>query len=148
MTRFRIASFGLLLALLPLVVSCDKPQRERCTQCGMPIDETSRWNAGLTNAQGAAQRFDTPKCLFRFLASDDGRGASLPWFTEYYSQTHRPATSLRFVIGSDLIGPMGADLIPIEGDEAARRFGADHAGDDVLTFEQVDAARLQSLDPP
>lgn len=138
---------GICLLVLGLG-GCSKSQTARCTQCGMPIDATSRWLAGLTNASGETLEFDTPKCLFGYLRGEHGRGASLPWFTEYYSQTRRPGTSLRFVAGSDLVGPMGDDLVPVEGEEAARRFANDHGGAEVLTFEQVDEARLRSLDPP
>jgi hypothetical protein len=140
-----VALIGVALS----VSACSKAaERPRCTQCGMPIDPTSRWTAGLTNSAGEEQLFDTPKCLFRFMQSDDGRGASLPWFTEYYSQRRRPATSLRFIANSNLTGPMGADLVPVEGDEAAGRFAADHLGSPPLTYEQVDGAALHALDPP
>ena len=34
-------------------------------------------------------------------------------FREYYSQELKPAEELRFVRGSDVIGPMGPDLVPV-----------------------------------
>ncbi|NOY90834.1 MAG: hypothetical protein GXP55_06440 [Deltaproteobacteria bacterium] len=141
--------FVTLLSLTLWCAACSQtPTRARCVQCGMPIDPTSRWTAGVTGASGEEQLFDSPKCLFRYMRGDDGRGASLPWFTEYYSQERRPGTSLRFVLGSNLSGPMGADLVPVEGEQAARRFAADHVGEQVLTYEEVDEARLRTIDAP
>ena len=150
MSFSRVATIHALLAmaLLALAACSNTHARPRCTECGMPIDPTSRWTAGVTNAAGEEQLFDTPKCLFRFMHGDDGRGASLAWFTEYYSQQRRPGTSLRFVTGSNLMGPMGADLVPVEGAPAARRFAADHLGQESLTYEHVDEAHLRALDPP
>ncbi len=148
MKSLHILFVALLSLTLSLAACSQTPTRARCVQCGMLIDPTSRWTAGVTGASGEEKLFDSPKCLFRYMRGDDGRGASLPWFTEYYSQQRRPGTSLRFVVGSNLSGPMGADLVPVEGETGARRFAADHVGEQVLTYEQVDEARLRGLDTP
>ena len=65
--------------------------------------------------------------------------------TEYYTQAERPAEALLYVRGSDLMSPMGADLVPIEGREAAEGFARDHGGE-VLTRGQVTSAVLSALE--
>jgi nitrous oxide reductase accessory protein NosL len=83
---------------------------------------------------------------FRF--SDAGEGAREAWVIEYYTGQRRPAEALFYVIGSDVQGPMGRDFVPVEGRERAQRFRADHHGDRVLAWSEIDAATVQSLFRP
>lgn len=117
--------------------------QQRCDLCGMRVESSSGWRAGGRDASGAALAFDTPKCLFR---RHHERGpVSEPWVIEYYSQERRPARELFFVIGTDLQGPMGRDLVPVAGREAADRMLREHHGDRVLTFEEVTPEVAASL---
>ena len=99
---------------------------DRCGHCGMRIGDWLTCTA--MRADGQPVSFDTPKCLFAFLASEEGAGAREPAVTEYYSRTSRPADSVVYVDGSDVMGPMGRDLIPIEPRERAEGFVRDHGG--------------------
>jgi copper chaperone NosL len=100
---------------------------ERCAHCGMSIG--SDWLAsGATTRTTAAVQFDTPKCLFAWLGGAEGTGAREPWVTEYYSRERRAIDGLFFVDGSDVMGPMGGDLIPVEGRDRADGFARDHGG--------------------
>ena len=120
----------------------------RCAHCGMRVDPSSSWRAGATGADGAAVPFDAPKCLIRFVRSDRGRAVREPWVIEYYSGERRPAEGLFYVLGSDVRGPMGRDLVPIEGRDRAERFRADHHGERVLAWTEIDAATIDALFRP
>ncbi len=98
-----------------------------------------RWRAGVTDGLGKEVAFDTPKCLFAFLQTDQGRRARAPWVTEYYSQRRASATELFYILGSDVSGPMGPDLVPVRTEDAARRFAREHTGREVLTFDATQA---------
>lgn len=142
------------LLLVPLVLvfsllgACEsEPSRARCPQCGMFTDAAPRWRVGLTGPDGAEHTFDSPKCMVRWMHGDDGRGASLAWVTEYYTQERRPVANIHFVVGSDVESPMGRDLVPVAGREAATRFSADHGGTAVLTLADITDEILASLDP-
>lgn len=98
---------------------------DRCAHCGMHI--AGDWlTSGATHA-GHDVQFDTPKCLFAWLAGD-GAGATSVWVTEYYGRTHHDIEGLFYLDGSDVMGPMGADLIPIDGRDRADAFARDHGG--------------------
>lgn len=135
-TRVAVQLTGLLAAALSIfgcspAGSSDTP---RCEICGMAIDADSGWRAGAVGASGPLA-FDTPKCLFRYThrhGSVEG-----PWVTEYYSQERRPAARLFYVVGSDLEGPMGRDLVPVGGAPEAERFASDHHGTQVLAYGEV-----------
>lgn len=110
----------------------------RCAHCGMHI--AGDWlTSGATRANGQHVEFDTPKCLFAYLAGGDGAGATDVWVTEYYGRTRQPVDRVVYVDGSDVMGPMGNDLIPIESRERADGFVRDHGG----TVLDVAAARTR-----
>lgn len=108
----------------------------------MYIDLSPRWTAGLKSSAGREEHFDAPKCMLRYRA--DQPGAREAWVTEYYSQTRMALDQVRLVEGSDVLGPMGRDLVPVEA-SAAEGFARDHGGR-VLRVDEVDAAVLASLD--
>lgn len=117
----------------------------RCANCGMRVQPDSPWRAGLTNREGEALLFDAPKCMFRVLRGERGEGARDPWVIEYDSRERRPASSVVYVIGSDVQSPMGRDLVPIASRERAERFLRDHHGTRILTFDEVTAEVAGSL---
>ncbi|MEW6002462.1 MAG: nitrous oxide reductase accessory protein NosL [Nitrospirota bacterium] len=57
--------------------------------------------------------------------------------TDYYSAKPVDAKKAYFVKGSDVFGPMGAELIPLETEAKAREFLKDHKGKRILSFNEV-----------
>ncbi len=104
----------------------------------MRTDTAPRWVAGLGD-----DRFDAPKCLFRY-AADQGTDPIGGWVTDYYGGTRRQIGEVTFVAGSDVQSPMGDDLVPLLGHSQAERFIADHGGR-ALAPDAVDATVLEAL---
>jgi nitrous oxide reductase accessory protein NosL len=111
----------------------------------MYADDAPQWAARARERSGATLHFDSPKCLLRYAAAADASRALALTVTEYYTQTARPAEAVLYVRGSDLRSPMGADLVPVEGREAAEAFARDHGGD-VLTLGEITPAVLARLE--
>jgi copper chaperone NosL len=135
-----LVSLGFLLLLGSVLGACSREPMQRCRECGMRVDGDPRFLTGAT-VDGDELLFDTPKCLFRFLSSD-GRGDRGAWAVEYYSGERRSVAELRFVVGSDVLGPMGDDLIPV-GDHA-EAFMRDHGGR-ALRRDEIDRDTLGAL---
>jgi hypothetical protein len=110
----------------------------RCAQCGMRVDTAPAWLAGHGEA-----RFDGPKCLFRWAAAQ-GADAGSGFGTEYYDGERVELRGAFFGVDSDVLSPMGDDLVPLRTREVAERFARDHGGR-VVTFAEVDEALLASL---
>jgi nitrous oxide reductase accessory protein NosL len=51
-----------------------------------------------------------------------------------------------YVIGSDVLGPMGHELIPLENQADAEEFLHDHGGTRILRFKEVTLPLLLGLD--
>jgi len=122
--------------------------RDRCAICGMFVAKHPSWVATIVYVDGSARHFDGPKDLFRFRARDDAetdRETGI-WVTDYYTTRPLKARDAVFVRGSDVLGPMGAELVPLASPELAESFRADHGGDPPLTFDDIDADLLEALE--
>jgi hypothetical protein len=121
MHRRAFLAFALSSLVLAGAAGCHRA--ERCASCGMKIDPASHFTSWLV-VSGKDVAFDTPRCAF-----DGWRGrfanAEAAKFREYYSQQIRDAKGLLFVPDSDVVGPMGPDLVPVERANAAR-FAREH----------------------
>jgi nitrous oxide reductase accessory protein NosL len=135
------------VAVLLWAPGCSRSERDRCVRCGMLVRESPRWNAGITGADGEPRVFDAPQCLLRWLRGSAGRGARGAWVRDYYGQRRVDAESVYFVTGSDVLGPMGHDLVPLATREEADRFGAEHRGRRILRFREIDRTVLRHLGP-
>jgi len=143
--RRRIHRRAVCAALATLALSAAagcKREGARCATCGMAIDPKSTWRATLV--VGAERRvFDTPRCAFVAWRTR-GVAATALLVHEFYGGAERDARELRFVIGSDVDGPMGHDLVPVDPAKAAK-FVADHGGEHALALDDVTADVVQRL---
>lgn len=143
-------SFYLLLGLLVFTGSCfaEPPQRpgknDRCPVCGMFVAPYSDWLGTILFKDDSQLFFDGAKDLFRYYYSLPNKNDSRSrddiaeiYLTDYYSTRLLPIGQLFLVTGSDVYGPMGHELIPVAGEEAARAFAKDHQGKKVIRFEQL-----------
>jgi nitrous oxide reductase accessory protein NosL len=111
----------------------------------MLVDERPRWIAGLNNAAGKQQRFCSPRCMFAWMRGPHGSGCTDPWVTEYYTQKIAKVDEVFFIVGSDVIGPMGKSLVPVAGKEEAERFLEDHLGERIVTADEVTLELLKEI---
>lgn len=143
----------ILLVLVPMTALAAPPERpgpkDRCPVCGMFVAPYHNWMSVAVSSSGARYYFDGPKDMFRFLSdqktyrpkADAGNPLQL-WVTEYYSTRLVKAEDVFFVVGSDVNGPMGPELVPIAGKDAAETFLRDHGGRSIMMF---DGQQLQKV---
>lgn len=146
--RPRLGRRGVLCALVaaPLVVACNREGGgpPRCKTCGMKLDPKSAWHAELASG-GQVVAFDTPKCAFTAWRSGKVKAESMR-VREYYDAKGplRDAAGLRFVVGGDVLGPMGADLVPVDPERAAQ-FVRDHGAAQAYAADEVTTEVLGKL---
>ncbi|WP_303720719.1 nitrous oxide reductase accessory protein NosL [Malonomonas rubra] len=140
----------LLLCLLLFSSSCfaKQPQqpdkKERCPVCGMFISPYRDWMGTILFKDDSQLFFDGAKDLFRYYFSLPNKNDSRTrddiaeiYLTDYYSVRLLPVNQLFLVLGSDVSGPMGHEMIPVTGEEAAKTFAKDHNGQKIISFEQL-----------
>jgi nitrous oxide reductase accessory protein NosL len=151
----RVAAVAVLLVCSgPVPAADERPgPREKCPVCGMFVAKYPDWQAVLHFADGSRAVFDGAKDLFKFLLEP---GQYLPsrrrehvvslFVTDYYSLSLIEARTAWFVLGSDVYGPMGRELVPFAKRAEAEEFRLDHHGSAILAFGEVTAEILGGLD--
>ncbi|MGF1644530.1 MAG: nitrous oxide reductase accessory protein NosL [Thiotrichales bacterium] len=156
--------FLLSLAALPLAIPAaelaaaplDLPNpgaKDTCPVCGMFVAKYPHWIATVRYRDGHAHHFDGAKDLFKYL-HDLARWApgqrhediEAIGVTEYYGLQRIAAKDAWYVIGSDVLGPMGHELVPLATAADAEEFQKDHQGRRILRFDAVTPALVQALD--
>jgi len=127
--------------------------RDKCPVCGMFVSKYPDWTAAATLPDGSTVWFDGAKDLFKFLADPGsflpGRKAvdvRIVTVTDYYSVKPFDAREAFFVVGSDVFGPMGKELVPFARRAEADEFLRDHKGKRVLGYGDVNRAVLAALE--
>lgn len=117
---------------------------DRCPVCGMFVAPYPDWIATIVFKDDSQLFFDGPKDLFRYYYSlpnetDTRKREDITeiYLSEYYSTRLLPIGQLFLVLGSDVYGPMGHELVPVAGEGAAKTFAKDHNGLKIVTFEQL-----------
>lgn len=155
--RVRLASFlalALASCLLAQEVSIPEPgPKDSCPVCGMFVAPYPEWLAAVHFRDGTWVYFDGARDLFRFWLQFEkyapGRSkeeVEAVLVTEYYDLETIEARGAKFVVGSDVLGPMGHELIPHLDAEAAKEYLQDHEGQEILDFDQVDLERIEKLE--
>ncbi|MBX3204603.1 MAG: nitrous oxide reductase accessory protein NosL [Labilithrix sp.] len=132
----RRRDFIFAAGLVALAAACKgKTAEARCKHCGMKIDPASAWRVELVAADGSATSFDTPRCALTSWRSGKSQATALR-AQEYYERRWRDAAELRFVLGGDVVGPMGPDLVPVDPSRATK-FIQDHGADRALRLDEI-----------
>lgn len=128
-------------------------QSHKCPVCGMLVHRYPVFLASVVYEDGQTFFFDGAKDMFKYLFNlahyAPGRqieNIQAVRVTEYYDMAPMDGLKAFFVIGSDVFGPMGHELIPFRSQNDALAFKEDHKGRRVLTYQQVTPATIKHLD--
>jgi len=127
--------------------------KDKCPVCGMFVYKYPDWLAEVAFKDGSVVFFDGAKDLFKYYFNipkySPGQGKkdiATVFVVEYYDMKLMDARKAFFVIGSDVYGPMGHELIPFAAAEDAETFMKDHKGKRVLRFEEITLNVIEKLD--
>lgn len=134
----------------------DLPQpgpRDTCPVCGMFVARYPEWVATVVFADGTAFHFDGPKDFFKFVRDVPKYAAgrrrdqiAAMGVTDYYGVQKVAANEAFFAVGSDVLGPMGHEFVPLATEADAADFMKDHAGKHLFRFAEVPADLPAKLD--
>ena len=127
--------------------------KDKCPVCGMFVAKYPNFAAQIQFRDGSVYHFDGNKDLFKYYfdlpryAPGKKQGdAAVIFVTGYYDLKPIDARSAWYVVGSDIFGPMGKELIPFPSESEAREFMKDHKGRAVLRFRDVTREMVNGLD--
>lgn len=124
---------------------------DRCMACGMMVSPYPNWVSVVLFKDGSHYFFDGPKDMFVFFSNlnDYLPKASLEdikelQVTEYYTLQRLDAREVFLVSGSDVLGPMGKELVPVAGEKNLKEFIRDHGHGKIMQF---DGKSLSEVNP-
>lgn len=129
------------------------PEEAKCPVCGMFPALYPNWLATLEAPDGRVFYFDGVKDMLKFyfeprryrvkLDTEDLKNLRV---TDYYDLGGVDAGEAWFVVGSNVFGPMGHELIPFRSREEAQVFQRDHFGDRIVRLKEVTLDLVRDLD--
>ena len=119
---------------------------EKCPVCGMFVYKYPKWTTQILY-KDKHYSFDGVKDLLKHYFFDENKESVLKILVrDYYSQKIIEARKSYFVLGSDVYGPMGDELIAFEKLQDAKVFSLDHKGKEILKFEDITQEKVLNLD--
>jgi copper chaperone NosL len=118
-------------------------ERSKCPVCGMFVLEYPRWWSEIIYEDGTSRFFDGPKDMLKFFLRpelyEEKRVIKIAqmYVRDYYSLHWIEARQAWYVLESDVYGPMGNELVPLQSQEDAVEFRQDHQGKAVLQFDEI-----------
>ena len=127
--------------------------KDLCPVCGMLVSKYPNWVATIVYKDGHAHHFDGAKDMFKFwhdpakyAAGHRREDMAAIWVTDFYGLARIDAKKAFYVTGSDVLGPMGHEFLPLANRADAEEFLKDHKGRRILGFDQVLRGMPEQLD--
>ena len=127
--------------------------KDRCPVCGMFVAKYPDFLAQIVYTDGSRAFFDGVKDMMKYyfnLKKYSPRKTPSDmvsiYVTDYYRLEFIDGRRAVYVVGSDMYGPMGKELIPFEKKIEAQEFMKDHKATAMLTFEEIDLLLVKGLD--
>ena len=127
--------------------------KDKCPVCGMFVAKYPDWTMVVRFKDGSHAFFDGTKDMFKYLfdmkkynPSKKAEDVRDVFVKDYYSLSFMDARTAWYVLGSDVYGPMGRELIPLEKEADAREFMNDHKGKKLLRYSDITREVIKTLD--
>ena len=156
-----IFRFFVIISVLCLVFACEKKtevkpkdienkavqEEHRCANCGMYTHIHPNWEQKVISSDKGTMYFDGARCMFKIILDSTTAPKHIEEIQvkDYYSLQYIDGKKAFYVIGSDVLGPMGNELIPFSTKPAAEEFLIDHKGEKIVLFDEVDMVLIMKL---
>ncbi len=126
------------------------PKDAKCPVCGMFVAKYPKWSAEMV-VDGKHYYFDGVKDMMKFYIFDgdfpfDRSKIQKILVQDFYTLSAIDAKKAWYVVGSDIYGPMGNELIPFSDKESAKEFMSEHKGKKIVRFNEITPSLVLGLD--
>ena len=120
-------------------------KEDKCQVCGMYLHYYPNWVCEINYPKGKVYKFDGVKDMMKFYFNHK-KGISAILVKDYYTLKTIDARDAFYVLGSDVLGPMGNELIPFRDKKSATTFSLDHRGKSPLLFDSLTKKMVRNID--
>ena len=144
----------LISVSLAATVAPIKPtEKDKCPVCGMFVYKYPDFVSEIFFGDGSYAMFDGAKDMFKYYSNLKKYNSKKKtsdivslYVTDYYTLTFLDGFKAYYVLGSDVCGPMGRELVPFEKEADAREFLKDHKGQSIKRFKDITYEIIKGLD--
>ena len=153
---------SLIMAIMFFTVSgalADEPKPatptagDKCPVCGMFVAKYPDFLAEIVFKDGSHAFFDGVKDMMKYYfdlakynpAKSTADIAAI-FVNNYYTLTPTEGLKAYYVLGSNVYGPMGKELMPFKVESEAKDFMKDHGGKYLYRFNDITPAMIKLLD--
>jgi nitrous oxide reductase accessory protein NosL len=147
----------MLVLAIPATGAGQKPvtlsAKDKCPVCGMFVAKYPDFSAQIIFRDGTYAVFDGVKDMLKYYSeipryAPGKKKADITaiYVTNYYTLGLIDGYRAFYVSGSDVSGPMGKELVPFDKKTDAKEFMKDHKGRSILTFKEINASVIKSLE--
>ncbi len=116
---------------------------KQCPLCGMYPARYPMFNCQIVFQDGSSEAFDSAVGLLVYLLFPDDTGIQVKsvakiYFKDYVNETWLESDKTFFVTGSDILGPMGVEFLPVDSEQAAEELKKQEKGQEVIHFDEID----------
>ena len=127
------------------------PEGVSCGKCGMYPAKYPRWQSQIIFKDGSMTPFDGCKCMFNFMFAMDqyDKAHSMDdvaaiLVKDFNTGEWMNGADAYFIVGSNMMGPMGKELIPFTDKAAAMKFHQEQGGN-MTVYSEITPEVLKSL---
>jgi len=157
MNRMNMQGYRSLVGMGQVPPKMDLTKIDKCPVCGMFVYKNPKWAAFIyyeKDGKSEYLAFDGVKDMMKFYFEPVkwGKYENIKnnikkiVIRDYYTLKPVLAESAWYVVGSDVWGPMGNELIPFKTEAAAKNFLRDHKGKKILRFSEITKELVYKLD--
>lgn len=120
----------------------------KCPVCNMEVRSSTLGPAAVVFKAGTVVGFDSTGDMFRYLLDPKKHGfqqenVDRVYVTQYGTKNFIDAKQAVYVVGSDVKGSMGPEVVPFAEKGEAEKFMAAHHGKSVVPFAKVGLSDLK-----
>ena len=124
---------------------------DRCPVCAMVVQGHPQFVCGIQLHGGETFYFCAPGCLIRswlhpevFLGVDR-KELKRAVVQDYFSGQHIDASTVIWVAGSDVVGPMGPAVVPLQHEQDVEAFRSRHGGRTIFRLAELDDSKWEGI---
>lgn len=142
--------FGVILFLIVLfgTTNCASlppvkiEPHQACPLCGMYPARYPQFNCQIVFKDGSYEAFDSAVGLLVYRLFPDHTAITLKpiakiYFKDYIKKGWLEADKTFFVTGSEIMGPMGVEFLPVDSQQAAKELIKQEQGQDIIHFKEI-----------